>query len=168
MPLLIRPEQPDDIAAIHAVNAAAFETGLEAALVDTLRTQAAPFLSLVAEDGGHLIGHILFTPVALSGHAGLKLMGLAPMAVLPARQRQGTGSALIRAGLDACRELGCGAVVVLGHAEYYPRFGFRRASDLGILCEFEVPPEYFMLLELIPGYLHGKPGTIHYHDAFKA
>ena len=93
-------------------------------------------------------------------------MGLAPMAVLPARQRGGIGSALVRAGLDACRQLGCTAVVVLGHPAYYPRFGFQPASRFALGCEYDVPDEAFMALEVEPGSLVGKAGTIRYHRAF--
>lgn len=80
-------------------------------------------------------------------------MGLAPMAVAPERQRQGIGSALVRAGLDRCKEPGFGAIVVLGHPEYYPRFGFSIAKRFDIGCEYEVPDEVFMVMELQPGYL---------------
>ena len=162
----IRPERPADIAAIAALNRAAFETGLEADLVDALRGQAEPIVSLVAEEGGAIVGHILFTPVTLSGHHDVKVMGLAPMAVLPASQRRGIGSALVRAGLERCRQLPAAAVVVLGHAAYYPRFGFVPASRFGIACEYDVPDDVFMALELEPRSLHGKPGTIRYHRAF--
>jgi putative acetyltransferase len=93
-------------------------------------------------------------------------MGLAPMAVVPAMQRHGVGSMLIRAGLDACACLGCDAVVVLGHAQYYPRFGFSPASMFGLRCEYDVPDEVFMALELQPGRLMGKSSTIRYHAAF--
>ena len=162
----IRPEGAADIAAVRAVNRAAFETSAEADLVDALRDQAAAVVSLVAEDAGSVVGHILFSPVTLSGHAELKIMGLAPMAVLPAEQRRGIGSALVRAGLDRCQALGCGAVVVLGHPGYYPRFGFMPASRFGIGCEYDVPDEVFMALELEPGILRGQSGTIRYHAAF--
>lgn len=93
-------------------------------------------------------------------------MGLAPMAVMPAAQRRGIGSALIRSGLERCAQLGYSAVVVLGHPEYYPRFGFVPASRFGIGCEYEVPDEVFMALELEPGALTGMSGTIRYHPAF--
>ena len=162
----IRPEQPSDRAAIRAVNATAFETSEEADLVERLRDQASPLVSLVADDAGTIIGHILFSPVTLSGHADLKIMGLAPMAVLPARQRRGIGSTLVRAGLDACRRLGFNAVIVLGHAEYYPRFGFQPASRFGIGCEYDVPDDVFMALELQPGILSRRTGTVRYHAAF--
>ena len=162
----IRPERAADIAGVRAVNRAAFETSTESELVDALREQAQPIVSLVADAAGSIVGHILFSPVTLSGHPDMKIMGLAPMAVLPAQQRRGVGSALVRAGLARCTELGCRAVVVLGHREYYPRFGFVPASRFGIGCEYDVPDEVFMVLELEPGALHERSGTIRYHPAF--
>lgn len=164
--LRVRLERADDVRAIRAVNLEAFETSLEADLVDALRERAEPILSLVADEEGTIAGHILFSPVSLPGDAEARIMGLAPMAVLPARQRQGIGSALVRDGLARCNERGYEAVVVLGHPEYYPRFGFVRASRFGIGCEYDVPDEVFMALELVPGALRGKPGTIRYHPAF--
>ena len=145
---------------------AAFDTGSEADLVDRLRERANPFISLVADDGGSIVGHILFTPVTLSGHANLRLLGLAPMAVVPSAQRRGIGSALVCAGLERCRKEGAAAVVVLGHPAYYPRFGFSAASGFGIRSEYDVPDEAFMALELEAGSLRGRTGTIRYHDAF--
>lgn len=162
----IRPERAEDIASVHALNRAAFETSIEADLVDALRERAKPIISLVADEAGSIVGHILFSPVTLSGCAELKIMGLAPMAVLPAEQRRGIGSALVRAGLERCQQIGCSAVVVLGHPEYYPRFNFVPASRFGVSCEYEVPDEVFMALELESGILRGKSGTIRYHAAF--
>ncbi|MGJ0489872.1 GNAT family N-acetyltransferase [Methylobacter sp.] len=162
----IRHENKKDAASIQAVNKAAFESAAEAGLVDALREQAHPVISLVADDGGVIVGHILFSPVALLGHPELKIMGLAPMAVSPAHQRKGTGSALVRAGLEACRKLGFRAVVVLGHPEFYPRFGFLPSTRFDIDCEYEVPEDVFMVMELQPGYLAGATGTIKYHAAF--
>ena len=162
----IRPERATDIEAIRRVNRAAFDTSAEADLVDALRVQADPIVSLVADDVRSIVGHICFSPVSLSGHEELKVMGLAPMAVIPREQRRGVGTALIRAGLEQCWQLGFEAVVVVGHASYYPRFGFVRASRFGIRCEYDVPDEVFMATELMPGALAGKSGTIRYHAAF--
>jgi putative acetyltransferase len=164
--MLIRSEQSKDHVAVRRLNTESFETTAEANLVDALREQAAPLISLVAEDAGEIVGHILFSPVSLPGYPGLNVMGLAPMAVAQTRQRQGIGSALVRVGLDECKRLGAGAVVVLGHPEYYPRFGFTRSTHFGIGCEYEVPEEVFMAIELEPGYLRGKSGRIRYHPAF--
>jgi putative acetyltransferase len=164
--MLIRAEKAGDRDAVYAVNVSAFETASEAKLVDTLREQVQPVVSLVAEDNGEVIGHIVFSPVSLSGYPNLKVMGLAPMAVAPRQQRRGIGSALVRAGLDQCRQLGFAAVVVLGHPEYYPRFGFSTASQFGIDSEYDVPDEVFVALELEPDALSGKTGRVKYHAAF--
>ena len=164
--MLIRAEQQKDIAAIHSVNEAAFLTPDEANLVAALREQAHPFISLVAEDDDKIVGHITFSPAELPGHPELKIMGLAPMAVLPQQQRDGIGSALVLAGLEECKVLGMDAVVVLGHPEYYPRFGFTPSAQFGFGCEYDVPAEVFMALELKPGCLSGVSGKIKYHAAF--
>ena len=165
-PTGVRPELPGDALAVRALNEAAFETDVEARIVDTIRGGSARTLSLVAESEGAIVGHILFSSVSIEGHEKLCLMGLAPMAVLPARQREGIGSALVREGLERCRNTGCHAVVVLGHPEYYPRFGFVPASRYGIGCEYDVPDEVFMLVELEPGALEGVSGRVAYHPAF--
>lgn len=165
--LLTRLEEPRDYAAVYAVNAAAFETPAEAHLVDALRKEADPLISLVAEQNGEIVGHILFSPVTLSGNPNLMIMGLAPMAVRPEQQGKGIGSDLVRTGLVKCKDRGYGAVVVLGHTWYYPRFGFVPAVNYGINSEYDVPAEVFMVLELKPGYLHGAGGTIQFHPAFK-
>jgi putative acetyltransferase len=164
--LSIRPEEESDHAAVREVNTAAFGRRDEGRLVDALRRHARPFVSLVAEKDGALIGHIAFTPVALDQYEGL-VMGLAPMAVVPASQRSGVGSMLVNAGLSRCKALGAVAAVVVGHPEYYPRFGFVPAGRFGLSCEYEVPPEAFMALELRASALQGASGTIRYHDAFK-
>jgi putative acetyltransferase len=164
----IRSEREEDWEAIRAVNESAFETAVEASLVVALRERARPVISLVAADEGAIIGHIMFSPVVLAEHPDLKLMGLGPMAVVPEHQRKGIGSALVQAGLQECERLDCGAVVVLGHPEYYPRFGFLPSMHFGIGCEYEVPEDVFMVKELQPGYLRGSKGTIKYHDAFNS
>ena len=162
----IRTENEEDKASARVVNVAAFETASEANLVVALHEQAHPIISLVADDQGAIVGHIMFSPAVLTGHPELEIMGLAPMAVLPEHQRKSIGSALVRAGLDACVRIGFGAVVVLGHPEYYPRFGFLPSSRFGIGCEYEVPEEVFMVKELQQGYLRGATGSIRYHAAF--
>jgi putative acetyltransferase len=166
MNVQIRPETDADKAAVFGINAAAFPTDAEAKLVDSLRISADPYVSLVAVEDQDVVGHILFTPVTLEPFDDLDLMGLAPMAVSPSRQRGGIGTELVNAGLQRCRELGIGAVAVLGHPEYYPRFGFRPSSEWGIRSEYDVPEEVFMMLELSPDYLQNKQGTIRYHAAF--
>ena len=164
--MLVRAEKETDRKAVYAVNVSAFETPAEADLVDALRTQAQPIVSLVAEENGRIVGHIMFSPVSLSGHPHLKVMGLAPMAVSREHQRKGIGSALVRAGLEQCKQLGITAVVVLGHPEYYPRFGFVPSSRFGIDSEYDVPEEVFMAMELQLDALSGVTGRVKYHAAF--
>ncbi len=164
--LVIRAEALADRAGIRRVNTAAFEAVAEAQLVDALRERAQPVVSLVAEHDGKIVGHIMFSPVLLIEHPELKIMGLAPMAVAPGNQRKGIGSALVRAGLERCTRLGFGAVVVLGHANYYPRFGFVATTRWNIRSEYDAPPEAFMVIELQARYLDFKAGTIRYHEAF--
>jgi putative acetyltransferase len=163
----IRQEDSHDFSAVYKVNSSAFATSAEAQLVDTLRNEAHPVISLVADENGQIIGHIMFSPVTLSGNPGLKIMGLGPMAVIPTQQGKGIGSALVKAGLDKCHAHGYGAVVVLGHTWFYPRFGFRPSTQYGIRSEYDVPDDVFMIVELQKGYLQGSTGTIQYHPAFK-
>ena len=160
----IRSERASDIGAIHRINQEAFGTDAEARIVHSVRSQARPVISLVADDGGALVGHILFSPVTLERTSAL-VMGLAPMSVVQSRQRQGIGSTLVKEGLAACRVLGAVGVVVIGHPEFYPRFGFLPGSRLGLKVEFEVPDEAFMALELVEHALRPH-GLVRYHAAF--
>lgn len=164
--MLIRPERDDDYAAVHALNVSAFESPAEARLVARLRRESDSVVSLVAEVEGTVAGHIMFTPVTLSRHPSLRMMGLGPMAVTPTHRRQGIGSALVRGGLERCTQKGFGAVVVIGHPDYYPRFGFRPGVSRGLTCEYDVPPEVFMVMELQLNYLTGSSGVVSYHAAF--
>ena len=163
---MIRPERSEDCPAIHDVNVRAFDGQIEADLVDALRDRATPFISLVAVENDEIVGHICFTPVTLETNPACRAVGLAPMAVRPDRQRRGIGTQLVRHGLEECRRLGQEFVVVVGHADYYPRFGFEQASTKGLACEFPVPEDVFMVLELRPGSLAGKQGLVRYHPAF--
>lgn len=163
----IRAEQPADKDAIKGIHSGAFPTAVEAKLVDALRESGEPLISLVAQVGDQLVGHILFSPVTLTGDEGdLRIMGLAPMAVLPSHQRSGIGARLVEQGLKHCQQDGYDAVVVLGHASYYPRFGFRPADEYGITCEYDVSPGAFMIRALKAAGLKGRQGTIKYHAAF--
>ena len=162
----VRHETELDWPAVHAVNRSAFGTSVEANIVDALRRKSSRLISLVAEVDGVLVGHIMFSPVSLEEHRDINIMGLAPMAVAPPQQGKGIGAALVVEGLSECRRLGCRAVVVLGHPEYYPRFGFDRAANYGIRSEWDVPDDVFMITELEAGALHGVTGVIGYDAAF--
>ena len=165
--MLIRGEQPADLAAIRQVNEAAFGQPAEADLVDRLRANGKAVLSLVAEDNGMIVGHILFSEVSIDVNPqAVKLIGLAPLAVLPAHQRSSIGSQLSRAGLEHCRALGYDAAVVLGHPEYYPRFGFVPASQFGIKSEYDVRDEVFMAMELRERTLADCHGLVRYQAEF--
>ncbi|HEX8749112.1 MAG TPA: N-acetyltransferase, partial [Pyrinomonadaceae bacterium] len=144
--ITIRAETAEDVSSVRRVNELAFERKEEAELVDRLRSAVEFFVSLVALSDARVVGHIFFSPVTLEAEAAdFPLMGLAPMAVLPGYQNQGIGSQLVLDGLEQCRRMGCYAVVVLGHPEYYPRFGFVPASRKGLRCEYPVPDEAFMV-----------------------
>ena len=166
----IRPERPDDNPAIRAINDAAFEQPAEGAVVDAIRAACPDILSLVAEEEGEVVGHILFSPAGAMGPDGPVVgMGLAPMAVAPGRQRQGIGSDLVRAGLDLLRQRGCPFVIVLGHPEYYPRFGFEPASRHGLVCQWEgIPDDVFLALVLDAEAMDGVQGIARYRDEFDA
>ena len=164
----IRPESPADHAAIRRVIELAFGQSDEADLVEALRIQADPHISLVAESEGELVGHIFFSPVSIESEGDVfAAMGLAPMAVLPDYQNKGIGSELVREGLSECQRIGHEVIVVLGHSHYYPRFGFVPASTKGIRSEYDVPDEVFMVAELTPGALRRWKGLVKYHPAFR-
>lgn len=160
-----RAERGGDAAVIRELLIAAFPTAEEARIVDALRADPDAWidgLSIVTESDGHIVGYALYTRCRVDEEPALTL---GPCAVWPSRQRTGAGSAAIRAGLEAARQLGENLVLVLGHAEYYPRFGFERASRFGIRAPFDVPDEAMMALALddarpVPS------GTIVYPAAF--
>jgi len=166
--LEIREEQIEDVVAIRNINDLAFGQTQESLIVDRLRQSCGDLLSLVAIAEGHPVGHILFSPVMIESRGGMvQGMGLAPMAVLPEFQRQGIGSGLIRYGLEILRERSCPYVIVLGHSDYYPRFGFEPASRYGIGSQWEgVPDEAFMILILDKPTMHGVSGIARYRSEF--
>jgi len=161
--ITVRDEQPADLAAIRAVNDAAFDQPLEGHIVDELRRHGAVRLSLVAEVDGQVVGHILFSPVISAGAEGL---GLGPMAVTPEQQRRGVGAALIEAALARLRAAGCAFIVVLGHDGYYTRFGFVPASRHGMRCEWDVPDQAFMVHVLDAQAAASAAGLIRYRPEF--
>ncbi|MEG3838229.1 MULTISPECIES: N-acetyltransferase [unclassified Microcoleus] len=163
----IRTEKPEDVEAVRNINIAAFGRENEANLVDRLRGIASTF-SFVAVQSDRIVGHIFFSPVVVEGKcsSNLSIQGLAPVAVLPNYQRQGIGTLLIREGLKECGRSGFQAVVVLGHPDFYPRFGFIPASRKSLKCEYDVPDEAFMVLELERGALQDCSGTVKYRSEF--
>jgi putative acetyltransferase len=164
----IRPEQRQDTAAVRTVNERAFGQLSEANIVDQLRESCGDLISLVATHGDSIVGHILFSPVTIEVNGRvIEGMGLAPMAVLPEYQRRGIGSELVEGGLAVLRDRSCAFVVVLGHPEYYPRFGFEPASKRRIACQWKgVPDEVFMILILDETAMDGVTGTARYRDEF--
>jgi putative acetyltransferase len=160
---VVRPEQPGDIAAIHALHAASFPTDAEARLVSLLRAAGHLPVSLVAEADGAVVGHVAFSPVvAATGAVGA---GLAPVAVLAPHRRQGIAARLIEAGLAACRSAGYGWAVVMGEPAYYSRFGFRPASAFGLSDEYGGGPA-FQVVELVPAGLPSGAGLVRYAPEF--
>jgi putative acetyltransferase len=166
MLLEIREERPEDIAGIRDVNRRAFGQDLEGDIVDALRSNGAALLSLVAIRDGRVVGHIMFSPISVGADASGAALG--PMAVLPDFQRHGIGSRLIQTGHRKLQAAGYPFVIVLGHADYYPRFGFKPASTYGIHCEWEVPDEAFMLLVLDESKMKGATGLAKYRPEFSS
>jgi putative acetyltransferase len=162
----IRAEQPQDTARISYVNEQAFRQTSEAELVDLLRTRRKLLISLVAETAGEIVGHIAFSRVTIDSDGQVNGIGLGPLAVLPEKQNRGIGSQLVQAGLEKCREMGFDYVVVLGHATYYPRFGFTPAGRVGLRCFWDVADDVFMVLEFRSGALREVSGLVNYEPEF--
>jgi putative acetyltransferase len=164
--LVVRPERPEDLASIDAVNERAFGRPDEAAIVRALRRDGALAVSLVAERGGRVLGHVAFSPVAIEGEAATRdALALGPVAVDPEAQRGGIGIALCEAGLRSCAARGARLAFVLGHPAYYPRFGFRPAAPAFRYRSAEFDRAFFAL-ELAPGAAAGRSGLVRYHRAF--
>ena len=164
--VVIRDETSDDLDAIRDVNRLAFGQEDEARLVDALRDGGYVRVSLVAEEAGRVVGHILFSDLPIETPGGIvPALSLAPMAVIPSHQRRGIGSMLVREGLRACAEAGHRIVVVLGHPEFYPRFGFSAKMAERLRSPYSGPA--FMALELVPGALEGVEGEVRYPPPFE-
>ena len=165
--ITIRRERPEDNDEVFRVNQMAFGREAEAKLVEMLRKAEASSISLVAIADEKLAAHIIFSPVEVErADKGLVAMGLAPMAVLPDFQKHGVGSRLAKAGIEACREAGVDVVFVLGHIDFYSRFGFESAAKFGLFYGTEEFGPYFMALELTPGSLEGLSGLVQYRQEF--
>lgn len=147
---MVRAATPADHAAIFQVEAAAFGRGDEAKIVEAVRAEGAALVELVVEEAGEIVGHILFSRMAATPEK--RVAGLGPVAVRPDRQGRGIGDALCRAGIEALRALDIEAVVVLGHTDYYPRFGFSAETARTIASPYAGNPA-FMALELTRGAL---------------
>lgn len=159
----IRLEQSEDVAAIRELNRRAFGQEQEGTIVDALRGNGGAQLSLVAVDEGRVVGHIMYSPLQIGQVEG---SALGPMAVAPEVQRQGVGTELVTAGNARLRQQGCPFVVVVGHPEFYRRFGFRPARPLGITCEWAVPDDVFMILVLNETKMSGVTGKAVYRPEF--
>lgn len=165
--ILIRPVEAADLPEVKRLNDLAFGGPDEGRLVELLHARGKALISLAAVYQEKIIGHILFSPVQFRPpHPQIRAIGLAPMAVLPEYQNQGIGSQLVRQGLAACQAGDWQVVIVLGHTAFYPRFGFRPASELGLDNEYAAG-EAFMALELAPHVLDDVQSTACYADEFK-
>ncbi|MFC2154734.1 GNAT family N-acetyltransferase [Candidatus Altiarchaeota archaeon] len=159
MEVTIRSESAEDFDLIDEVIESAFGQKNEAVLVRTLRETEdyVPELSLVAIVEEELVGHILFYPVKVGDDTGLIL---APMAVKPPLQKKGIGGKLIREGFKKAVAQGYDSIILVGHPEYYPKFGFEKASKWSIKLQFEVPDEAFMAIELKEDSLQNRDGVV--------
>lgn len=163
----IRVARPADREAIRAVHTAAFGRADEAEIALQLSAREPACVSLVADENGAVVGHVLFSPVRVDGRSFARApFGLGPVGVLPGLQRGGVGVALCTTGIDACRKAGVPFVVVLGHPPYYPRFGFVPAARFGLTFADAPPRDSFMALELEPGALANASGRVRYAPEF--
>lgn len=166
MSLLIRPALPQDLPALQELNRRAFRGDAEGKLIRALDAGGHTRVSLVAEDP-EIVGHILFSEIEiLHANQATKALSLAPMCVHPERQRRGIGSALVREGILRCRTLGYPAIFVLGHPEFYRRFGFRHELTTAFECPYSGPA--FLAMELRDGSLRRKKGEIIYSEPFRS
>lgn len=166
--LEIRKEMPKDYDSVRIINDLAFKQSKEGDIVDKLRENCKDILSLVAVLEGKVVGHILFSPAQIKYRGKVRTgMGLAPMAVLPEFQNQGVGSGLIKEGIRQIKETDCPFIIVLGHEDYYPKFGFERASIYGLKSQWKsVPDEVFMVMIINKSVMSGITGIVEYRSEF--
>jgi putative acetyltransferase len=168
--IIIRPEQPAFIDTIAEIHRAAFGRDVEADVYLNLR-ESADFnakLSLMALYDGNVVGHVVFSAMTIDGAAGVTAFALGPIGVLPDYQGQQIGAALIYEGLEVCRRAKIDVVFLLGHADYYPRFGFVPARERGFTCAYDVPDEAWMMYVLNSEALQGVSGMVYFAPAFDA
>jgi putative acetyltransferase len=164
--MIIRMEKTNDHSAVREVDLRAFPSDVEASLVEKLRNYG-NIISMVALVDGKVVGHIIFSPLTIeNGKESFPELILAPIAVLPEYQNQGIGSQLIEKGIIECRNQGHSIIILVGHPEYYPRFGFKSAEKNGIQHPFKVPEDVFMVYELVPDALQRVNGVLKYSAAF--
>lgn len=169
MVISIRHENSEDVSLVSSVIEKTFKRDAEVKLAERLRQNCHDLLSLVAEINGTIVGHIMFSPVIIQNGRILQGMGLAPMAVLQSHRRQGVGTRLVQTGLQILKERGCPFVIVLGHPEYYPRFGFQPASRYNITSRWEdVPDEAFMILIMDKKAMENVSGIASFRKEFSA
>jgi putative acetyltransferase len=167
-PITVRPETAEDIRAIDVVHISAFGGEAEAQLVSALRESStySRELSQVAELGGRIVGHVLLTRVPLRKDGEEKhVLALGPMSVVPSQSHRGIGSELINASIKLAKEKGYGAIVVLGHPEYYKRFGFVQARERQVSCNLPAPEDALTVMEIVEGNLAGG-GHVEYPEPF--
>ena len=168
MEIRIRQEVKEDHKRVYEINKMAFGQENESKLIEKIRKgpNFVPELSLVAEKDNEIVGHILFSKIKIVGESEFETLALAPMAVIPKLQKQGIGGKLIKKGIEKAIELGFDSIIVLGHKDYYPKFGFQQASKWGIKSPFEVPDEAFMAIELTEKALESRAGVVQYPQEF--
>lgn len=164
----IRNEKADDYDGVAGINDLAFGQPIEGEIIEKIRDACEEILSLVAQKDGDIVGHILFSPVLIGNdEKDIKAMGLGPMAVLPEYQQQGIGTQLVNEGIKILKNLNYHLLIVLGHPDYYPRFGFEKASIYGLIPRWEgIPDEAFMVLFLDTSARKRASGVVRYRDEF--
>lgn len=162
--ITVRTESADDIKAIDVVHLSAFEGDDEVGFIDSLRNSSGytAELSLLAEFNGRIVGHILLTKIRLQqSSSGIDVLALAPMAVVPSQSHRGIGSELVHTALEEAKKYGFKAIVVIGHPEFYQRFGFKQVSNWKLRSNLSVDQDLITAIELQPGALENGGNLIY-------